>query len=472
MTTSSPRSIGNLYPPLLAGLAGFALGALLFAVLPASWLFVAPVAHDHGPVRAALRWACPMLCTIMPGPGICPVCGMDLELLDTSLRLTAHDQRMIDLRETRVEKRVLHRSLRTFGRLELNEAELRTVTAWSEGRVMRRFADTTFTDVAEGEPVIALYSPELYAAQTEFVSTLRMYDHGLIESSRERLSLLGLTVAQVRELEQTQTPSMVVEIGAPATGKIIALQAKEGEWLRLGDPIYSLASFDPLWLRFDVYEQELAWFKAGQSVELSVAAWPGNVFPGRIDLIEEEVDVRTRTIKVRVVVDNSDGRLKPGMFATVTSHAALGPDGGVAESDEPEPVVAIPRSAVLDTGIRQVVFVKAESGEHHEHHGHGEHEHHGHGEHEHHEHHEHAEGHEHHEHAEGHEHGGVEFRLREVRLGPYADEWVMVVAGLDEGEIIVTRGAMLIDSQLQLLGHPSLLEPEGAADPIDPHQDH
>jgi len=249
-----------------------------------------------------------------------------------------------------------------------------------------------------------------------------------------------------------------------------------------GAPLYTIADYNTLWLLFDAYEMDLPWLAPGQEVDVTLAARPGRVFKGTIEFIEKEVSSETRTTNVRVVLDNQDHELKPGMFANVTVHARLGPDGEVVKPqmegryycymhpevrmDEPGEcpicgmpvelhtpdeekaasgaprVLSIPRTAVLDTGERQIVYVMALPPKY-----------------------------EQQPDGEWVELDPAEFEAREVVLGPRAGKWVAVVDGLEAGEKVVTEGNFLIDSQMELLGKTSLLAPEGGSS-ADPHAGH
>jgi Cu(I)/Ag(I) efflux system membrane fusion protein len=461
-------------------LAGFLCGAVLVWALPESWLFLTVETPQAAGTHAhAERWACPMQCVILDGPGVCPVCGMDLEKLDASgahLELNAHERKMIGLRTAPVTRRELHHTLETFGRVGFNERRVKTVSAWVPGRIVRLYANTTYSDIRRGDHVFELYSPELYAAQSEYLSAWRQSrsrDDGFVSSARAKLRLFGLTEGQIDALEKSGKAETTVEIKAPASGKIIELRVKEGDWVAAGAPIYAIADFSSLWLRFDAYEQDLPWIAVGQPVQIELEAFPGQQFDGSVEYIEDAVDERTRTVKVRVILDNPEGQIKPGMFATVRVHAMLGPDGRVAPPplagrytcymhpevrrdspgecpicemelelavDSADPaggaaptVLSVPRSAVLDTGARQLVYRMSKPPRFEQ---------------------------------RGDAWVEVEpmaFEPVSVHLGPPAGDDVMVVSGLSEGDVVARSGAMLIDSQMELTGRPSLASPEGGA---------
>lgn len=480
MSADPPPKPARWASAWLWALAGLVAGLATFMALPQSWVYL-PV--EEGPTAVSVqpeRWACPMQCVIVDGPGTCPVCGMDLEKLPPpaeSLALNEAERRMVQLRTAPVERRVLHRTLETFGRVAYNERHVETVTAWVEGRIVELFADATYSPIRRGDHVFALYSPELRSAAVEFLAAERAKSRpgseGLAAAARERLELYGLTESQILALQERGKPESVVEIRAPVSGTITELHVREGEWVQAGAPIYAIADYDWLWLLFDAYEADLPWLAVGQGVDVELEALPGRTFSGSIELIEDVVDPQSRTVKVRVALDNRTRDLKPGMFASVRVHATLGSHGHVVaptlegrwwcymhpsvrrsspgscpecgmplelstnEADEraapstPEPVLAVPRSAVLETGSRHLVYVMTQPPRFEKR---GD---------------------------DWLEVASPAFTPREVQLGPRAGDWQMVIRGVEEGERVATRGAMLIDSQLELLGQPSLTHPAG-----------
>lgn len=469
------------------GVVGFLAGMAVFGLMPSSWLFISEEEHaHHGGEKENEVWACPMLCVKLDGPGTCPVCGMDLEKLEDTgdaLVLNERERRLIHLETSPVERQVLSRELRSFGKLTFNQRRVERISAWVPGRITRLFADTLYTDVRVGDHLFEIYSPELFAAQTEYLAARRRGSGGLEASAREKLLLFGLSEAQIAELDASGEAHHTTIINAPASGTIFELARREGDYVKEGTPIYTIADYSTLWLLFDAYESDLPWIAQGQAVDVTLDAWPGRVFEGTVEFIEKAVDERSRTVKVRVVLDNPNWALKPGMFANVRIHATLGADGRAlkpglegrytcymhpevrldqpgkcpicgmpvelhADSGEdavpqgPPKLLSIPRSAVLDTGERQLVYVMTTPPQWEQR---GE---------------------------DWVEIAGAEYEARAVKLGPRAGEHVAVVQGLKEGERVVTRGNFLIDSQLELLGKPSLLHPEGSAAPTDPHAGH
>jgi len=183
----------------------FVLGSTTVMVLPASWLFVQPEEHaGHGAAGEKDIYACPMLCVKVDHPGDCPVCGMEMEKLEDTgerLQLNERERSLIEMRTSEGARRELTHEIRSFGRLTFNQRRVERISAWVPGRITRLFADTEYTEVREGDHLFEIYSPELYAAQTEFLSSRRGY--GLAEAAREKLLLFGLTEEQIGALKES-----------------------------------------------------------------------------------------------------------------------------------------------------------------------------------------------------------------------------------------------------------------------------
>ncbi|MFT5430826.1 MAG: Cu(I)/Ag(I) efflux system membrane fusion protein [Myxococcota bacterium] len=443
---------------------GIVVGVAGALMVPQQWL----IAETDSATRSGEIWACPMLCVKLSAPGDCPVCGMTLEKLETGgkqLHMTEDQGRMIGLRTAIIESRLLQRRIRTVGQLDYNERRVRTISAWVAGRIDRLYADHTYAEVRADDHVMLLYSPELYAAQQELLA-----GGSLRASARRKLELLGMRSSQIDAVATSGKARESIEIRSPISGRVIDLKVREGQYVKVGTPLYTVADFGSFWLRFHAYEEDLPWVAVGQRVEVSLDARPGQVFEGTVSFIEGIVDTNTRTTQVRVTVDNPGGVLKPGMAANVTIVAGLGTDGGAVRpplkgrygcymhpsvhadrpgecpicdmalelrpthegSEAQAPVLAVPRAAVLSTGERHLVYLQAK-------HGAG---------------------------------GDRAFELREVQIGHRAGEYFQVLSGLEAGDVVATDGAMLIDSQMQLTGRPSLFSVGDSAAPADPHAGH
>ncbi len=314
----------------------------------------------------------------------------------------------IGVRTARAEVRDLARALNGLGRIDFNEERLARLHPKTSGWIERLFIDETGKRVSKDTILLGIYSPELVAAQQEYLVALDNWEtvrnsaatqmkrsaKVMLESARERLQLFDVAEHQIRELEQSRKIKKQLHIHSPFEGRIMHIGAREGQYVTPKDELYLIADLARVWVYVDVYEDELPWVKVGDPAQMRVRAVPGRVFEGKVTFIYPMMNERTRTNRVRLEFENPDRLLKPGLFADVRLHA-----------DAREGVLAIPTEAVVRSGAREQVFVMREPGK---------------------------------------------FEPREVRLGVEADGWVEVLEGLSEGEQVVTSAQFLIDSESKL----------------------
>jgi Cu(I)/Ag(I) efflux system membrane fusion protein len=379
--------------------------------------------------------------------GKCPICGMDLipVPLDEGddmeepgdapkLRMTPRSAALMQVEVRRVERLPLQIPVELFGRLEPDETRLRTIAAWMPGRLDWLHADFTGVQVREGQPMVRIYSPKLIAAQEELLQAVRadreLAGEGVgivqettrltIDASRDRLRLLGLSASQIQAMERRGRVDDLVTIPAPASGVVIERLAARGDYVETGQPIYRMADLSHLWAQLEVYESDLRWLAVGQKAYFKTESFPGEQFEGAVAFVDPTLDERKRTARVRVAIANPEGRLKPGMFVRGT----VATD---APADAASLPLVIPASAPLITGRRAVVYVQLPDADR------------------------------------------PTFEPRDVVLGPRTGDWYIVQEGLVEGELVVARGAFKIDSELQIRGRPSMMQPEGGAPPVHDH---
>jgi len=394
------------------------------------------------------------------------------------LELSAHALAMASVETTPVTRRLLTRELRAVGKIEYNEASLATVTTRVDGYAERLFVNFTGAEIKAGDHLAEVYSPELLVAQQELLIALQGSDakqnDPLVETAQLKLKRWGMTDAQISELVASKKATDRVTLYSPIHGTVIEKSVFENSAFKAGDVLYRVANLDTVWIYLDIYEYDLAWVRYGQTVELSAEALPGRVFEGRVTFVQPIVNEETRTVRVPVHIENRDHALKPGMFVSAVIRSSLAADGGAAATGvegkfscpmhpqilqdrpgqcpicemrleqipglsstrhpthpgdgthsathgaTPSPrasgLLALPVSAVLDSGTRRLVYVERSRGV---------------------------------------------FEPREVVLGPRAGEFFPVLNGLSENERVVTRGGFLIDSQFQITGRPSLFYPGG-----------
>ena len=385
--------------------------------------------------QAATTWTCSMHPQIhLPNPGQCPICGMDLIPLvkqesgnDGPRTLTLSDAAasLAEIQTTKVIRRPVDATLRMVGKLEADESRVREISAWVDGRIERLYVDYTGIRVQAGQNLFELYSPALFSAQEELLQAIKAADElnrsnlgssrrsaaRTIEASRERLRLWGLTPQQIEDIERRGTAAENINIVAPMSGTVLHKDAFAGAYVKTGKHVYTIADLSLLWLKLDVFEADISWIAEGQQVRFTTDAFAGEQFEGTVSFIDPVVDQRSRSVKVRVNVQNESGRLKPGMFARAIVHASVKANGD-------GPPMVIPKTATLVTGKRAVVYVADPENR-------------------------------------GQYHG------REVVLGPEAGDVIVVLEGLQVGEYVVSNGSFKIDSALQILAKTSMMNPTG-----------
>jgi membrane fusion protein, copper/silver efflux system len=325
----------------------------------------------------------------------------------TTVELTPQAVSAAGVATTPVKETALYRVVRAEGVLGTDETKLVHIAARVAGRLDRLDLDFTGESVRRGAPIYSIYSPDLVSSGREYALALENLararaggDAGYVESAeslaqaaRERLALWGLDRDQIDRIAATRRPEVDLVVRSPISGTVLEKKVVQGQYVTEGQDLYLLADLSSLWLAAKVYEQELGGIKIGQLAVARFPAFPGHEIRGRIRFIDPVLDPATRTAGVRIELPNPGGQLKPGMFANAELRVDLGRG------------LAIPKSAVLDTGVRQIVYVQV---------------------------------------------GPGRFAGREVRLGQVAGDQVQVLQGLAAGEQVVTSANFLIDSQSQL----------------------
>jgi Cu(I)/Ag(I) efflux system membrane fusion protein len=435
-------------------------------------------------------WTCSMHPEVrLPKPGKCPKCPMQLIPVTSSTGGVGERQisfseaaiKLMEIETAVVERKFVTAEVRIVGKVDYDETRVKNITAWVGGRIDRLYVDFTGITVGKGDHMVELYSPELISAQAELLQAVKAVRNiketsselitgsisATLEAAREKLRLLGLTKEQIEEIEKTGRPVDHITIYAPMGGIVIHKNANEGMYVDTGTPIYTVADLSRLWVKLDAYESDLPWLRYGQEVEFTTEAYPGEVFKGQISFIEPVLNAKTRTVKLRVNVDNTDGKLKPEMFvrAVVRSRIAGGGKvmaaemagkwicpmhpavveteagkcsicgmdlvtteslGYVVDTPKEAPLV-IPATVPLITGTRAVVYVQVPGAK------------------------------------------KPIYKGREIVLGARAGDYYIVKSGLVEGEIVVSNGNFKIDSALQIQAKPSMMTPEGAVMPMKHH---
>ncbi|HXG58071.1 MAG TPA: efflux RND transporter periplasmic adaptor subunit [Thermoanaerobaculia bacterium] len=379
----------------------------------------------HGqPERKVLYWVDPMHPAYKSDkPGTAPDCGMELVPVyegdmspggpqsnvpgHSRVRLSGERQQLIGVKTAVAEKRPIGRTLRTVGRVAVDETRLYEITTKFDGYIETLHVDYTGRQVRRGQPLFSVYSPELLATQQEYLLALRAAQHSplLLDAARRRLRLWDISEAEIAALERSGTVRKSLTIHSPASGFVLTKKAVEGARVTAGEPMFVIASLDRVWVLADVYESELETVRPGATATVTLSYLPGRTFRGTVSFITPTVDPMTRTAKVRIEVDNRDGALKPEMFADVVI-------------EEPSrTVTAVPDSAVIATGTRSVLFVVGDDGT---------------------------------------------FEPREIETGTRSDGFIEVRSGVEAGERVVTQASFLIDSESRLKAALAQMSSKGA----------
>lgn len=327
----------------------------------------------------------------------------------TTVQLDANEINAAGVQLAKVTTARLATTVDSVGRVEQPEAQLATIPARVGGRIDKLYVQFTGEDIRRGQAVAEIYSPDLIASAEEYRLALQNRDrmrsssekealenaNDLVAASRRRLELWGVSEKQI-DAAAAGTAGLHVTIYAPSGGSVVERKVTRGQYVNAGDALFTVADLSTVWVKADVYESQLPQIRPGQMAEITSDALPDKVLRGRVDFIEPEANPQTRTIPVHVHVPNPGMRLRPGMYIRAKF---ISP--GVRDS------LVVPRSAVLDTGTRKLVYIAKADGV---------------------------------------------FEAREIQTGTPSDERYPVLAGLKAGEEVVTNGNFLIDSQTRLTG--------------------
>ncbi|MBC8479347.1 MAG: efflux RND transporter periplasmic adaptor subunit [FCB group bacterium] len=436
--------------------------------------------HNHTEEEST-TWTCSMHPQIqLPEAGQCPICFMDLIPAESSasgenprqLKLSPAAVALADIRTTSVIRKTASAQINLSGSVDYDETLIGRITARFPGRLEHLYVDFTGIRVSKGDRLADLYSPDLISAQEELLqasrhlsslkdkkSPLYVSAEMNLKSVREKLRLLGLSPEQIRDMQTGKTLNEQVAIYSPLTGIVIHKNALEGEYVKTGTPIYTIADLSRVWIILDAYESDLAWLKYGQDVSVTTEAHPGEIFTGKIAFIDPILNTKTRTARIRLNLDNPRQLLKPGMFVRAMIQSRLDADGNSINPDlagkwispmHPEVIkdqpgvceicgmplvpaedlgfvsmpgreklpLMVPVSSVLKTGNRSLVYVRLPDTEE------------------------------------------PVFESREIISSTRAGDNYIVLEGLSEGDQVVVNGNFKIDSAMQLSGKTSMMNPD------------
>lgn len=398
------------------------------------WLFF----HNSGPKESDQAgisetaeetiWTCSMHPHIrMDKPGKCPICGMDLIPLSQmqsdsgtldpmAIHLSAEAAQLANVMTTVVSRQKPVKEVRLYGKIQADERLQQSQTAHIPGRIERLLVNFTGEQVRRGQPLAEIYAPEMITAQQELLEAAKVKDiqPEIYAASRDRLSYLNIPEEQINAIESSGKIKTTFPIVSTTSGIVTARRVNPGDHVVQGAVLYDIADLSIVWAMFDAYESDLPFFSKGDQITFTAQALPGERFTGKVDFIDPVIDPVNRVAKVRLEIRNPNGKLKPEMFVT-----------GILQADLTKFAnnLVIPKSAVLWTGKRSIVYVKLK------------------------------------------ESNDPVFRMREVEIGPSLGNSYVVLSGLEEGEEIVTSGTFNVDAAAQLEGKPSMMNPEGRTAP-------
>ena len=386
-------------------------------------------------------------------------------------------RRVVNIQTASARQIPVQRTIHAVGGVSYDESKMKTISAYTPGRFDKMYVDYIGAIVKKGDRLAEFFSPELYSAQVEYLQASAAASRGgpktvvkqahqrLQANARRRLVELGMSDQQIDRLTHDGSARNRLDIVAPIHGTVVDRLAVEGEYVNKGQPVFRLVDLSTVWLLLELFPEDAAAVRYGQSVEARLKSIPDRTFTGRIAFIDPEVNEQTRTVSVRVVLENAEGLIRIGDYAKATIESAISSDAhqpiydpelakkwisprhphiisdrpgqcklcgidlvpaaefGFTDRMQPErSALVVPRNAVLSAADESVVYVETETGR---------------------------------------------FEMRRVVTGATCGEDIVILKGLLEGEKVATSGNFLLDSQMQLAGNPSLIDPSRAGPPMD-----
>ncbi len=368
------------------------------------------------------HWTCSMHPQIdEPGPGQCPICGMDLIPKNTvagddeavgedEILMTQSAIKLADIQTYSVKKGIPEKKVYLLGKAQADERKIAELTARFSGRIEKLFVNFTGQNVRRGQRLATVYSPELVAAQKELMEAIafKKSNPSFYTAARSKLKLWDLTDKQIDDIEKNGKPKLYFDILSPISGTVTMRHVALGDYVKEGDALFQVVDLTKIWVLFDAYESDLPWLKVGNEVSFVFQSIPGKKFKAKITFIDPFINPQTRVAKVRVELRNPNLKIKPEMFADGIVQSEIS-----GENND----ILIPKTSVLWTGKRSVVYVKVPDRK------------------------------------------NPSFTMRNVDLGPEAGNFYIVNSGLKEGEVIASNGVFKIDAAAQLAGVSSMMNP-------------
>ena len=391
---------------------GLFFGALFFGRSDQS---LTADAHVHEPGEKSI-WTCSMHPQVrQEEPGKCPFCGMDLIPVNEAgeegpaiLKMSKAALQLANVQTSIIQRSATKNTLLLNGKVKVDERQVHTQATHFEGRIEKLYKNFTGENIKKGEKIASLYSPKLVAAQEELIEAkkLERSNPSLLEAARKKLRYWKLSDVQIRAIENAQEPIRNFDLLADYSGVITKKLVNVGDHLHEGEGLFETTNFQNLWIIFEVYEQDVSKVKLGNTLTFTTPATPGKIHQAKIAFISPILHAQNRVVEVRADFDNSQQSLKPDMFVT----------GNLQISSDTR-LLKVPRSAVLWTGKRSIVYKKITDAE------------------------------------------VPSFQLTEILLGEEMNGYYLVEEGLNEGDEIVTNGTFTVDAEAQLKGKNSMMNP-------------
>jgi len=368
------------------------------------------------------HWTCSMHPQIdEPEPGQCPICGMDLvprktvqsddeAVAEDEILLTQSAIKLADIQTYTIMRGIPEKKVYLLGKAQADERKIAELTARFPGRIEKLFINFTGQNVKRGQKLATIYSPELISAQKELLEALAFKNSNpsFYTAARSKLKLWDLNDKQINEIEKYGKPKLYFDILSPISGTVTMRHVALGDYVKEGDALFQVVDLTKIWVLFDAYESDLPWLKNGDYIDFVFQSLPGEKFNSKITFIDPFIDPQTRTAKVRVELKNPNLKIKPEMFVDGIVQSEIS-----GEMNE----ILIPKTSVLWTGKRSIVYVKVANRK------------------------------------------NPSFKMRSVDLGPDAGNFYVVNSGLKEDEVIAANGVFKIDAAAQLAGIPSMMNP-------------
>ena len=404
---------------IVACLLGLTLGYFIFGNASSNSRDLEHAHNDQGSekINSDQIWTCSMHPQIRQNePGDCPICGMDLIPLESGnsnnpfrLEMTEEAVKLSNIQTTFVggDKSKIDKNIRLSGKIQPDERLTSSQVVHIPGRIEKLYVSFKGEQISKGQKIATIYSPELISAQRELLEAIKIRDlnPSLVDAAREKLFNWKIDSVQLSQIELTGKIQNTFTIYADASGIVTKRRVAVGDYVKLGEPLFELVNLNRVWVLFDVYEEDLPHFKKGDRINFTTPSMPGETFSTEITFIDPVIDPDTRTVSVRTEFKNYSGKLKPEMLV----YGQLNKKAEVGVS------VSVPKSAVMWTGKRSVVYVKVPEVE------------------------------------------IPSFEFREVELGESYGDNYQIVKGLSKGEEIVINGSFTIDAAAQLNNQSSMM---------------